>query len=296
MIPENKQVDSYVSGASLVENEMCYAAAELVSGDTQENREGAQLDSSFQTHQILNTMPNFIEIEVPNPQELERIALQLKEQWKALKRSNNFSFQKYTTSKINEAIRLARMAQNEHDHLAKIWKIRAFNLVSVIEKIHLTGELDLSFILLDEKNDDQLKCFVKYQDQMSDQEYWSYLSSIYVSQEFNKLKSGVFAALFTSNRPHREFLMEEEDRIFFNGLPTKFKAYRAMSQKELGSGDFRLSWTLDKTVAEFFQNRNQEVHKAPQVIHEMELDKAHCIAYLNSRQEQEIIYIQPKNK
>jgi hypothetical protein len=67
-----------------------------------------------------------------------------------------------------------------------------------------------------------------------------------------------------------------------------------MSEKELKSGNFGVSWTLSKKVARFFAEdykRNYDTRKHKKIVHSMIVDKASIIAYFSSRKEKEVIYI-----
>ena len=76
--------------------------------------------------------------------------------------------------------------------------------------------------------------------------------------------------------------------------PEKVGIYRGMTKIELKSGEFGISWTLDKEKAEFFAYtyvRNTSTNLLPKTVHKIIVDKKDIIAYFNGRKEQEIIYI-----
>lgn len=77
-------------------------------------------------------------------------------------------------------------------------------------------------------------------------------------------------------------IMEEEDKKKWDELPNRFKIYRG-SEYEDG-----LSWTLSREKAEWFKNRfsNPEAK-----VWERYAEKDDCVAYLNGRNEEEIIYL-----
>ena len=49
--------------------------------------------------------------------------------------------------------------------------------------------------------------------------------------------------------------MDKDKRRVYDELPDVVMIYRGMSVKEFNSGDFRLSWTLDKNIAEEFKKK-----------------------------------------
>lgn len=88
--------------------------------------------------------------------------------------------------------------------------------------------------------------------------------------------------------------MEQEERETLNRLPDNIEIYRAMVVKEDKSKQYGISWTLSKKTAEFFKNeyfRNFATYNQERIIKTITIPKSKVIAYLNGRQEQEIIYI-----
>lgn len=59
--------------------------------------------------------------------------------------------------------------------------------------------------------------------------------------------------MFSSKRGGKESIMDKDKRRVYDELPDVVMIYRGMSVKEFNSGDFRLSWTLDKNIAEEFK-------------------------------------------
>ena len=88
--------------------------------------------------------------------------------------------------------------------------------------------------------------------------------------------------LLTSLRPHRQMMMTEVEQQFLFKLPNAFKIYRGCIE---GLNEGGLSWTLDKSRAEFFANRFGK-HG---IVKQRTINKPEIIAYLNGRSEQEII-------
>jgi len=139
---------------------------------------------------------------------------------------------------------------------------------------------------------DRFQKFLEIQDKLNDKDYWKILSYAYTcSDDLFHLKEDVKEA-FIVDRSYREFLMDEEDFEVYNSLPEKLIIYRGMTNEELESGDFGVSWTLSKEIAGFFAHtygRNFSTEDKPKTIHQLEVSKVEIIAYFG--REQEVIYI-----
>lgn len=91
--------------------------------------------------------------------------------------------------------------------------------------------------------------------------------------------------LFSSNCPHSEHFMSDEERNFFSSLPEKFEIHRGYKH---GVNEYGLSWTLSKEKAEWFSNRFQS-RKETSAVKSRMVSKAECFAYISGRNEEEII-------
>ncbi len=96
-----------------------------------------------------------------------------------------------------------------------------------------------------------------------------------------------------------DFMMSNDELKVFNDLPNKFKVYRGITESDEDFAyDEGLSWTLSEEKADWFAKRFKHNEK-PRVL-ELEVykdvsyptkvgDKPKAVAYLNGREEQEII-------
>ena len=96
------------------------------------------------------------------------------------------------------------------------------------------------------------------------------------------------------------FMMSNDELEVFNNLPDKFKVYRGITESDTENiaYDEGISWTLSKEKAKWFSTRfaknkkskvlELEVHKNTPYPAKKE-DKQKAVAYLNGREEQEII-------
>jgi len=104
---------------------------------------------------------------------------------------------------------------------------------------------------------------------------------------------------FQSNELERHALMNNKERAYLQRLSEKITIYRGMTESELDSKNFGISWTLKKDTAIFFAEkyqRNLATNNFKKVVHKLILNKSDVIAFFNERKEFEIIYIQPSKK
>lgn len=93
------------------------------------------------------------------------------------------------------------------------------------------------------------------------------------------------------------FIMNQDDLLTLESLPDKITIYRGMTVKESKSGDFGVSWTLDKTIADFFAykyNRNFSTSHLEKTVHSLVIHKKNIIAFSNQRNEKTVFYVHKK--
>jgi hypothetical protein len=113
-------------------------------------------------------------------------------------------------------------------------------------------------------------------------QYWELLSSIWIDSEniWQNIKD--WKQFLSANIPQKEYFMSEEDRATFNALPDKLTIHRGYDKSPHG-----LSYSLSRTTATWFANRFNRNGK----IKTITIDKSKVFAYLNSRNEKEIIIL-----
>ena len=128
----------------------------------------------------------------------------------------------------------------------------------------------------------------------TDKEYWEKFGEIYVLSSNNFYNKEILIELFTSSKKDREYIMTEEERMKLSKMPNKIKIYRGMSIDEEASGNYGISWTLEKNVAKMFATtylHNYDTHELRHIVKELTISKEKVVAYFTSREEKEIIYI-----
>jgi len=132
----------------------------------------------------------------------------------------------------------------------------------------------------------RIDAFEDIMDELTDQEYWSRLSDIWVDSENIGQQPDRWRNLLLSERGSRESFMTEDERAEFAALQPQFTVYRGYSEND--QEEFGMSWSTDAGVAEWFARRfAREDDKI--FMEEMEVSKDDVFAYLTRRGEEEII-------
>lgn len=108
-----------------------------------------------------------------------------------------------------------------------------------------------SFIYLHERPY-RLDAFIQVADQLTDTEYWKLLGSIWTDTENQWQNLEKWDELLHSDRPQRQYLMNEEEDQLLRSLPAEVVVYRGCQK---GQNETGLSWSLKRDKAEFFANR-----------------------------------------
>ncbi len=163
-------------------------------------------------------------------------------------------------------------------------------LKSGIENRHITFD----DVCLNAPKNKLLYYFQIFSHTFSDIEYWKQLAYLYIQQDFEQLPFEFYKMLFSSNREERIHLMNTDEQKYFQALPDTITIYRGMSQKEAEDGNYGISWTLNRSVADFFAEkyfRNSLYKEEEKKVVELSIPKTKAIAYFNGRKEEEVIYI-----
>ena len=132
-------------------------------------------------------------------------------------------------------------------------------------------------------------------EKMNDKKYWDLVSYVWIDSENIFENRIIWRWLLNHQRGNSHLMMDKEEKKYFDGLPDKIKIYRG------GMDDKGFSWTLDKQKAEWFANRwamnsnwgdrsNIDGEHSTEVFTKT-INKTDALAYLNGRNEQEIVYI-----
>lgn len=172
--------------------------------------------------------------------------------------------------KLNDAFYLIDLSNSHRHELIGSGQIRHVTKMEVFFAI--SKKLDPGHIW---------KVFRKAYTDSDDLFIWKYDILNFLTNGHGKLRSSMTAA---------------ELRLF-NTLPEKILIYRGMDSAELESGIFGISWTLERSVAEFFAHkyaRNSNSRYSKKLVHCLEIDKNDIEAIFLHRDEKEVIYV-PKS-
>ena len=129
----------------------------------------------------------------------------------------------------------------------------------------------------------RVAAFKDIQKQLGDATYWQLLTQIWVDTENQYAYLKDWKKLLASDRGDRHDMMNDEDRQALRSLPNEVTIYRGCQK---GLNENGLSWTLDKSKAEFFANRFGKKG----IILERKIPKSEIVALLTVRGETEIIW------
>lgn len=129
----------------------------------------------------------------------------------------------------------------------------------------------------------RLTAFEEISNKLTDIDYWKLLSSIWTDTENSYANYEKWKSLFSSKRSSKQYLMDEKEDQLLRSLPEEVIIYRGC-QKNLNENG--LSWSLDKSTAEFFAYRFDQKG----TILERKISKKDIIAVFTGRGEAEVIF------
>jgi hypothetical protein len=130
----------------------------------------------------------------------------------------------------------------------------------------------------------RVSVFKDIKHELTDENYWKLLSSIWTDTENSYQDLGTWKNLFKSKRGQRHNLMTEDELNTMESLDDTVTIFRGCVKNLNEDG---LSWTLDKERAEWFANRFDQEG----IVIEKAIGKEKIVAYFGGRGEEEIIVI-----
>ena len=98
----------------------------------------------------------------------------------------------------------------------------------------------------------RLDTFMKYEDKLTDKDYWETLGDIFMDTEFPFDRQKEWLERFSSKRKERENLVGDDDWDMYHNLPEKIQIWRGVNEEKYLDG---MSWSLDKEQGEWFSRR-----------------------------------------
>jgi len=133
----------------------------------------------------------------------------------------------------------------------------------------------------------RVEAFIKIADKLSDTDYWKLLSDVWIDTENQYAYLKDWKRLLTSKRSNRHYMMTEEEDNLLRSLADEVTIYRGCQK---GLNENGLSWTLNKSKAQFFANRFGKKG----IILERKIPKLDIVAVLMGRGEYEVIWEEKK--
>ena len=143
-----------------------------------------------------------------------------------------------------------------------------------------------SFVWLHERPY-RIEAFQEIEHLLSDTAYWKLLADIWTDTENQWQNYEEWKDLIGSERGSRHYLMNEEEFNLLQSLSDEVTIYRGCQK---GINENGLSWTLDKSKAEFFANRLGKKG----IVLEKKISKSDIIAVFTGRGESEVIWEEKK--
>lgn len=170
------------------------------------------------------------------------------------------------------------------------WNNYAEIIINATYFIANNGTLTFDSEIMSVPKGKYISVFMKHMGSFSDEEYWENLTYAYMNQDFSHVSYDVYKMIFSSKRSNKEKLMSDEDIKFLKNLPDTIKIYRGGAKKEKSKG-YGISWTLNKDIAQQFVDRKKVLVSDDLEVLEITIHKSKVVAYLNQRNEEEIIYL-----
>ena len=133
----------------------------------------------------------------------------------------------------------------------------------------------------------RVEAFKKIEKQLGIVNYWQLLTQVWIDTENQYAYLKDWKKLLSADRGDRNDMMNDEDKESLRLLPEEVTIYRGCQEFLNENG---LSWTLDKSKAEFFANRFGKKG----IILERKIPKSEIVALLTVRGETEVIWEEKK--
>jgi hypothetical protein len=130
----------------------------------------------------------------------------------------------------------------------------------------------------------RLRVFMEIEEMLSDEAYWELAGSIWIDSENIWQELDSWEQVFNNDRSGKEFFMSDEDRDALAALDDTITVYRGAIKNRNEEG---LSWSLDYDVARRFADRYSHIGQPLVLVGQVK--KTDVIAYLNGRNEKEIV-------
>lgn len=133
----------------------------------------------------------------------------------------------------------------------------------------------------------RIEAFQEIEHLLSDTAYWKLVADIWTDTENQWQNHQEWKDLMGSDRPSRNYLMDEKEFNTLLALPDVVTIYRGCQK---GINEHGLSWTLDKSIAQWFSTRLDR--DGEPIVLERTVPKSDIIAVFTGRGESEVIFLE----
>jgi hypothetical protein len=150
------------------------------------------------------------------------------------------------------------------------------------------AEKDWSTVLWMYERPYRLDCFISIKEQLTPQDYWKFLAEIWIDSENIWQNKEKWKKLLSSDLPHKELFMSEEEQEKLSSMDKTITVYRGYLEGKNKNG---FSYTLSKSKAEWFSRRFNKAMKRKSKVLTRRILKSKVFAYKSARGEEEIIIL-----
>ena len=133
----------------------------------------------------------------------------------------------------------------------------------------------------------RIEAFQEIEHLLSDTAYWKLVADIWTDTENQWQNHQEWKDLLGSDRSSRNYLMDEKEFNTLLALPDVVTIYRGCQK---GINEHGLSWTLDKSIAQWFSTRLDR--DGEPIVLERTVAKSDIIAVFTGRGESEVIFLE----
>ena len=135
----------------------------------------------------------------------------------------------------------------------------------------------------------RVQAFTQIAEELSPEEYWPLLGDVWIDTENQWQYIDELSDLLAADLPSRELIMQEDERASLAAMPDEITIYRGY---QVGKNEGGLSWTTDRSRAEWFAGRLALEGDEPAVM-EAVVNKNDVVAFFSRRGENEIVLSRP---
>jgi hypothetical protein len=219
----------------------------------------------------------------------------LKIEWETKKKDKPSDLDYIVDDWIEDLNDSLKMANGKNELYQSLGQSKFIGIYTNIKVSAIDEELTFESVLtLDE---DPMKRLLTHTHNLSDCDFWEYIGEFYMRSSGSIDVLQLLKLIFSSPRKNKDCLMTLEEKQYLDSLPDEIEIHRGMSVKESKNKNYGMSWSLSKKVAEFFAYEYYQTIASgkPMTVMTIKIPKNEAIAFLNRRDEEEILWVAKKS-